>query len=373
MTFRLQNQRIFLTYSRCNWDRETYIGWIYSTFGKTYSNISFVRVAYEVHAENEEGECPEHRHVLINFGKAFQSRNPRVFDYLGIHPNIQKVGNSAVDWGTLLCYMGKEDLTCKDLKVLGQKYLNIWTAESSAHAMIDCPSVSPMNIKIAYEAGKKANYILDEVDEPNCPWYSKFKEYQRNEIPGYDKFRNVIWISDSCGDSQKTLFAKWAFDKEDYCVVNAFWRATDFSRLIKNKRDNGWTSKYLVIALPREWNDDGCIYTCIENAKDGIITSMKYDSDSFRIRDDVMVLVLANRMPDMSKMTMNRWHIYLIDAFKRVHRYGDTTLRVASAPALSMKNLRNERAECENTEIVENSELHILDIMQNFNKIENMD
>ena len=72
-------------------------------------------------------------------------------------------------------------------------------------------------------------------------------------------------------------------------------------------KDN-WTSKYLVVALPRDYNDEGALYTCLENAKDGMITSTKYDSKSFRIRSDVMVIVVANRKPVLEKMTMDRWH-----------------------------------------------------------------
>lgn len=241
------------------------------------------------------------------------------------------------DWATLLCYMGKEDVLCMDLKAKGQKFLNIWCSETLGHALMaqepdKFGKIDVLGTRVIFEAKKKFNFTLDEVEEPNnVPWYEEYKRYQRGEIKDYDNRRSIIWVCDQTGDSHKSHLAKWAFDKQDYLVVTALWRVTDFARICYKACLDGWTGKYVIICLPRDWVDDegGAIYKCMETIKDGMITSNKYDSVNFRIPETVNVLVLSNAMPNMGKMTMDRWHIIVVRPDKTITRYGKlSTMRV---------------------------------------------
>jgi len=316
--FRLNNQRLFLTYSRCNFDRDIYRSWFFEQFGKTYINIE-IYIAYELHQDGSD-----HRHVLLNFGRAFQSRNCRVFDYYTqsttFHPFIRKVAKSPEDWANLMLYMSKVDPSLLPLRARANNYLNIVTSESLGHAVLRS-GVSPMDTRIIYESRHRFNFVLDPVPEPDTPWYTLVKQYQRGEIDNYDKFRDLIWIYDQSGTSDKTKFAKWAFDNNDYCVVSHISRVIDFLNHIDDSVKSGWTSKYIVIDIPRSYNDDPkALYQCIEIVKAGIIAKSKYETAKFRIRDDVMIIVLANHMPKTFEVTINRWHIWSVLSNKSILR-----------------------------------------------------
>ncbi|UYD39153.1 MAG: replication associated protein [Wigfec virus K19_526] len=313
--FKINNQRLFLTYSQCEFERDDYFAWIKKEFS-SYPNAQWY-IAEETH---EDGS--PHRHVLINFGKAFQTTASRRFDFNGCHPNIARVGPTVDDWCKCCFYMCKEDKheSLKPLMVQAQNYSSVMRNESFNHYLFDNPNRNALDLKTRWSAAAGFNFKIDPVPKPSATWFCRARDYMKGRVNDYDKFRDIIWFSDCSGNSEKSLFAKWAFGNKDYCVISAVARVGDFMRAIVNACEDGWTSKYLVVSLPREWNDDGALYTCLEMAKDGIITTNKYDSKAFRIRDDVMIFVVANRRPTTTKMTLDRWHLYDIMANKQIRR-----------------------------------------------------
>lgn len=78
MTFRLQAKNIFLTYPRCTLDKSAL-----STFLQTFSP-SYVVTARELH---EDGF--PHLHACLCLPSRLTTRDGRLFDLFGFHPNVQ--------------------------------------------------------------------------------------------------------------------------------------------------------------------------------------------------------------------------------------------------------------------------------------------
>lgn len=59
-------------------------------------------IVHEIGEEDEDTPTPyEHTHVFIWWKNKFQSKNARVFDYNGIHPNIQT--QKSIKWAKTIC------------------------------------------------------------------------------------------------------------------------------------------------------------------------------------------------------------------------------------------------------------------------------
>lgn len=81
MAFKFDAQVAFLTYPQSDIDFDELVNGL-----KLIADIAWARVCREQH---EDGNW--HNHVVVKFTKRVQSRNQRVFDIGGRHPNIQPV------------------------------------------------------------------------------------------------------------------------------------------------------------------------------------------------------------------------------------------------------------------------------------------
>lgn len=313
--FRIQNQYLFLTYARCDFVDKAYKEWL----GIVLPQYIECTIATENHKDGTP-----HKHVLINRGKNFQTKNSKFFDYEGFHPNIVGIMPNVGDYLRVLAYISKYDEKLNSLNIVSKKHLAVISSASLSHALVEgslC-GLSAMNTKTIYEAFKADNKPqLEPVSEPKAPWIDKMREYQENLIDR-DVYRDILWFYDKFGNSHKTHFANYVFDDPDYCVITSVDTCKDFMRIIYNSMKRGWTMKYLIFLLPRNWIDreGGALYKCIETAKDGIITMNKFDSDRFRISQKVLIVVLANTMPNIGAMTLDKWHLYNIHSTKEVSR-----------------------------------------------------
>lgn len=81
MPFKFDSVYVFLTYPHSSFDHTEFHGFL-----NQLCATNWCRVASENHADGDP-----HVHVVAQFVRRFQSRNERVFDYQGRHPNIQQV------------------------------------------------------------------------------------------------------------------------------------------------------------------------------------------------------------------------------------------------------------------------------------------
>lgn len=96
MPFRLQGKFIFLTYARADFDIDEYYVWL---TGKL-EHLRGAVICRELHADGSP-----HRHVAIELGYRFDTRNARFFDYNGYHPKAETARN----WKAVLKYVKKTE------------------------------------------------------------------------------------------------------------------------------------------------------------------------------------------------------------------------------------------------------------------------
>nr|QJB18726.1 MAG: replication-associated protein [Genomoviridae sp.] len=89
MPFRFDNKRVFLTYSQVG---ERTLDSIYDFLSTLVDGRGeIVPIQYLVVSRERHQDGGFHFHGFILFRERFQSRNPRVFDFDGIHPNFESV------------------------------------------------------------------------------------------------------------------------------------------------------------------------------------------------------------------------------------------------------------------------------------------
>lgn len=98
-TFRLQARKVLLTFAE--WiDKEELANHVREVTGAQEAQI---KIAHET---GDTGH--KHTHCAVDIGKTFNSRDARVFDINGSHPNIQ-IPKSAVHWERIVKYLDKDD------------------------------------------------------------------------------------------------------------------------------------------------------------------------------------------------------------------------------------------------------------------------
>jgi len=132
-SFRLNCQKIMLTYENIHLNKEKYIEW----FGEHLFTPKFIRLAHEIGKET----LVNHTHVLVWFGKPINYKDCRKFDItendIVYHPNIKKVITKA-HWDNAKMYLGKEDKDNEDLLTPIDSYNiveRIWECENIQDAL----------------------------------------------------------------------------------------------------------------------------------------------------------------------------------------------------------------------------------------------
>lgn len=132
----------------------------------------------------------------------------------------------------------------------------------------------------------------------NCtlrPW----QEELVIEITHEPNDRTIRWIVDATGNAGKTWFSKWAAVNLDAQVI-ANGKTRDIAHAYQNK-------KIVILNLART-PEEYINYTVMEQIKDGMIWSPKYESTMKYFKSPHLV-VMANQWPDMTKVSLDRWHI----------------------------------------------------------------
>lgn len=115
--------------------------------------------------------------------------------------------------------------------------------------------------------------------------------------------RQITWIYDHKGGKGKTYLSKYLMAKE-----NAFRCSNGKTKDIAYAY-NG--EKIFIMDLCRS-NESGVNYQIIEEVKNGVIFSSKYNSQC-KVFETPQVLILANFLPDKSKLSEDRWDIVNLD------------------------------------------------------------
>lgn len=302
--FRYQSCYAFLTY-KTHLNKKEYQDWLLPTFG-VYTDLL---IGHEV---GETGY--EHTHVYIKFGKTISSRKETVFDYKGIHPNIQKVGRgsgrvSAKDIKAIKLYVSKSD---PELAQWREEFLEDekhWTEK-----VWECKTVSEV-LSVTAKPSDAMGMITAFKYRPRVKveMTIEMKEWQKECVKWIEEPENrrrVYWIYDEVGGAGKSQFCEWAYFNKGALVIKGVGGYKDGPTIIKNAIDKGWDQKILLIDLPRGSERSDGIYSLIEQVKDGFITALKYESESITLDAKPHVIVFSNWVPHVNQLSIDRWRIY---------------------------------------------------------------
>jgi hypothetical protein len=139
------------------------------------------------------------------------------------------------------------------------------------------------------------------VDGPLRPWQQRVVELVN--LPPDD--RRIIFCVDPDGKKGKSWLTRYWFSTRD-----------DMQRLSIGKRDDlafaiDTTKKLFIFDIPRG-QLQYLQYSILEQLKDQMLFSPKYESQSKIIPHKVHVLVMTNEEPDRTQMTPDRYKVILL-------------------------------------------------------------
>jgi hypothetical protein len=179
---------------------------------------------------------------------------------------------------------------------------------------------------------KKWTYVMKSDTRMEGPWTSEMADDEEQSLRPmleklvlrpFQKFivdhcskavpndREVNILFDPNGSIGKTILAKYLRFKQVATFVPAFTELQDISAMVISKP----VSKAYVVDMPREFlgNSRNCgFWKGIEALKNGYVFDKRH---FFRDRDmpSPLVWVFTNQFPDLSKMTADRWTIWMVD------------------------------------------------------------
>jgi len=154
------------------------------------------------------------------------------------------------------------------------------------------------NCELDYE---ESPTVLDESEL--YPWQQELLRLIREETPNS---RSIYWIYDKIGNNGKSELCKFlAWNKLSMYIQSG--KASDIKNILMEKKN----SRDICIDLSRS-NENFVSYTVMEELKNGYIFSGKYEG-GFKFITTPNVFVFANFLPDLSKMSEDRWVIKELD------------------------------------------------------------
>lgn len=300
--FRFQNQKCMLTY-------KTHIDkFEFQEFMEKKCPVKTIYIAHE-NGVNDPNTPYEHSHVVIDFGKSFQSKNQRVFDFKNIHPHISIIKND-LSWKKSCKYITKEDssVILKEDDICSQ-IEKIWSHKNVTEAL-KCSTLKDAQATIAVFQHKPRRMPKARVPpEIYYPWQKSLVEIFHTEPDG----RTLMWLYDPVGKQGKTQFGKslCILEGEKYTIMNNIGQVKDFIMNLKSIMDAGWDGDTIILNLVRDYQDKDHIYTALETVIDGFATATKYMGGTFFF-PDLHVIVMANFEPNFTKVTLDRWRLFQI-------------------------------------------------------------
>lgn len=149
--------------------------------------------------------------------------------------------------------------------------------------------------------------------EPKILTYDKLYDWQKEVVDicddpdSYDKYeRNIFWYWDETGNVGKTALAKYLVKHYDAIAMNG--KANDCKCAVKTMVDEtGEGPDVVCFTIPRS-NAGYVNYSVLEEIKDGLIFSGKYESKCLLFASP-LIFVFANFYPETEKCSNDRWII----------------------------------------------------------------
>lgn len=324
--FYFQQQKCMLTYGT-HIPKEEYKQWFENEIGFKPKTLI---LAHEIGLDDPEKPY-YHTHVLVDFGKRFQTRDQNRFDYKDVpHCMIQPI-KYVKHWTNSINYMAKEDpenayllkpqilpeqimeslddcITAKDvvtqfMKVKPNGDVN-WTELKSI-----------VEIKKACPTPKKVNRIHPR--ELQHPWQMELKD----KLSKKSKGRKIRWIYDTLGGIGKsTLVGSLCAHFPKHFAEMALSDLASAGSWIQRVIEEGWVGTVLFVDIAKSeidklitgYENNACIYRMLEKLVDGKIFAKKYQS-KMEYWNNGHIVVFANEPPKYESMSKDRWIVKKID------------------------------------------------------------
>lgn len=161
----------------------------------------------------------------------------------------------------------------------------------------------PNGIKSLIAANEEKNQL--DSFKSQFPDDARLYTWQRilkNRLYGKADDRKIIWFFDENGNQGKTWISK-------HIVANM--EAARFTNASSKDIAHAYKGEKIVIMDFSRSNEERINYSILENLKDGMIFSPKYDSRS-KYFSSPWVIVMANFMPNTSACSKDRWEIHTL-------------------------------------------------------------
>lgn len=168
---------------------------------------------------------------------------------------------------------------CKEDTRTGQTFTNMDLPQ---------PLIDPIEGVELYEYQK---LILDIINEP-IDW------------------RTIHWFYDEEGNNGKTQFARHLCIKNKDRCLYLQGKGADMLYIVQQSLTKNRNLKTTIFNFTRSV-EDYVSYQTIESIKDGILCSGKYEG-SMEIFNPPHIIIFANFLPDINKLSKDRWKIYQV-------------------------------------------------------------
>lgn len=119
--------------------------------------------------------------------------------------------------------------------------------------------------------------------------------------------RKIYWYWENKGNWGKTILATYMVDQMHALVVGG--KAADAAYAVQMYlKNNGTGPKIIIMDVPRTRSTEYISYEAIENIKNGMFFSSKYEGGMVRYNRP-HVIVFANEPPETHRMSQDRWEI----------------------------------------------------------------
>lgn len=227
--------------------------------------------------------------------------------------------------------MSKEDfrLTHSTVEVIDSTYINTLRTATRTE-LLEVMREAGWRDSSAIRSALEVHDRLYERERQGAPAPWPLRDWQNfilYKIYAEPASRNVHWFTDFTGGAGKTEFAKWLVTNYNGIgYVNACGSARDFTTYLEGEIDpaSGRGLDLIIFDFTRA-NEDRGIYDCIELVSNGIFNSLKFRGRLVILPQKVRVIVFANFLPNRSRMSADRWLIYLVQR-------GEPTAIMAASP-----------------------------------------
>lgn len=302
--FRVQCRRILLTY-RTHVDKD-----------QMRAHLCGLRTpAAEVFVAHEQASSDTdyaHSHVYVDLAKErIDIKNCRYFDYDDgsqiLHPHIKVIntkGHLDNVW-RYLCKEDKENLHLLERCAAPQKACLF----DKVMACLTPQDVLRMAVKPSDAPGLLCMFKHKprETPEPE-PLTEDWQVDLADELEERPKKREIVWYYDALGGTGKTDFALHMLRSGKAILLTNLGGDKDAGQLMETALASPWDGRVILLDLSRSKEGRDSLYSPLEAYKNGSISNTKYGSAMLNFAVP-HVIVFANWLPDMSKLSMDKWRI----------------------------------------------------------------